>query len=830
MPMLPFSDPVLIFASVMAMILVAPLFARKVRLPEIVGLIAAGTLVGPHGLGILARDQTVQLLGTVGLLYIMFLAGLEIDLHQVRRNRAHTILFGLLTFSIPLAMGVALGLWAFGMTLPVAILLASMFSSHTLVTFPVVGKFGLAKSPSVTTTVGGTIITDTLALLVLAVIASASQGDLNAWFWVRLAVSILVYVGAVVVLVPRLGRWFFREILADENTEFVFVLAVALLSSYLAHAAGLEPIIGAFLAGLALNSLIPEKSILMTRIHFTGNAIFIPFFLLSVGMLVDGSLLLTGTEAWIISSGMIVVALAAKFLAAWLSQKSLGYVRDEGLLIFGLSVNQAAATLAAVLVGYNLGLFSEAVITGTIMMIAVTCLVGSIVTERAGKRVALREQQAAFDASTAPHRALIPLEDRPGAKELLDIALLLREKNSHEPLYPLRVVPESAAVEQDVALAEKILAHIVVRAMSAGVPVTPLTNVDVNVPSGVLRAVRDNRISMILLDWDGRVSSRTRIFGRTIDPIVERSLQLVMVNRVQKPVSTAKRILLVLPPFAERQPGFEAIATAAKTLANQAGTSLLILCSAETLLAAGNFIKRTPPSVSVSLETLASWKGVVAHVASMIEETDWLVLMGARKGELAWQPSLDRLPGQLAKGFPEVPFSVLIPPVERWDSQQAADKIADSAYIFSTFTRSRTRLQMNVATTEEAVRELLGGYFGHQTANTQAVTTLLHAISQEEPVELTGDVVLLHTHVPNVTESVIFLGVSRNPLDVPLASGPPHILIILLDPIGQDPAKHLQALADIARIMRLPDMVQMLRTVQDFDSLMSEIAVRSMGK
>jgi Kef-type K+ transport system membrane component KefB/mannitol/fructose-specific phosphotransferase system IIA component (Ntr-type) len=828
--MLPFSDPVLIFASVMVLILIAPLFARRLHLPEIVGLIAAGILVGPHGLGVLARDQTVQLLGTVGLLYIMFLAGLEIDLHQVRRNKTHTIIFGLLTFSVPMVLGILLGVRVFGMTLPVAILLASMFSSHTLVTFPVVGRLGLTKSPSVTTAVGGTIITDTLALLVLAVIASTSQGDLDTWFWISLSVSMLVYVAAVLVLVPRIGRWFFRHILADENTEFVFVLAVALLSSYLAHVAGLEPIIGAFLAGLTLNSLIPEKSLLMTRIHFTGNAIFIPFFLLSVGMLVDVSLLLRGTEAWIISAGMIGVALAAKLFAAWLSQKALGYLRDEGLLIFGLSVNQAAATLAAVLVGYNIGLFTESVITGTIMMIAVTCLVGSIVTEKAGRRVALHEEQAAFDASSAPHRILIPLAERQGAKELLDIALLLREKGSHEPLYPLQVVPESSEVEQEVASAEKILAHTVVRAMSAGVGVTPLTNVDVNVTSGVLRALRDNRISMILLGWDGQMSSKTRIFGRTIDAVVERSFQLVMVNRLRQPVSTAKRIVLVLPPFAERQPGFESVVTAVKTLANQAGTTLLILCSAETVVAAGNFIRRTPPTVSVSFETLASWKGVQANIAGIIEATDWLILMGARKGELAWQPNLDRLPGRLAQAFPKTTFSVLIPPTERWDLQQAADKIADSAYIFSTFTRDRTKLQMDVNTTEEAVRELLGSHFGHQTANTQAVTTLLHTISQEEPVELTKDVVLLHTHVPNVNDAVVFLGASKHPLDVPLASGEPHILIILLDPIGQDPARHLQVLADIARIIRLPDMVQVLRTVGDFDNLIAEIARRTMEK
>ncbi|MEN6427851.1 MAG: cation:proton antiporter [Phycisphaerales bacterium] len=828
---MPISDPILIFATVLALILVAPMLARRVRLPEIVGLIAAGAIFGPYGLGLLVRDQTVHLFGTVGLLYIMFLAGLEIDLHQVRRNRSHAAVFGLLTFAIPLILGIALGRWAFGMTVSASILLAGMLSSHTPITFPIVSKLGLTKSRSVGTAVGGTIISDTLALLVLVVIASTTQGDLNPWFWIRLSISMLLYVATVVFLVPRVACAFFRRPSNDENTDFVFVLAVALLSSYLARLAGLEPIIGAFLVGLALNSLIPEKSLLMTRIHFTGNAIFIPFFLLSVGMLVDVGLLFSGVETWVLVVGMIVVATVAKFAAASISGKILGYISDEGLLLFGLSVNRAAATLAIVLVGGNLGLFSQAVVTGTILMIAVTCLVGSIVTERAGRRVALHESQAAFDASTAPHRILIPLQERQGARELLDIALLLREKGSHEPLYPLQVVPEDRDVEQKVAQAEKVLAHTVVRAMSAGVPVTPVTNVDLNVASGIVRAARDNRISMILLAWDGRTSWKTRVFGQNIDAVVERSFPLVLVNRLRQPVSTARRIVLVLPPFAEHQPGFESIVVSVKTLSHQAGTNMLILCSGETEAAVGNFIRRIPPSASVSFEILGAWREAQTSVAEVLDgRTDWLMLMGARKGERAWQPSLDRLPGRLAQTFPEVTLSVLIPPTERWDSRQAADKIADSAYIFSTFIRDRTLLQMDVETTEETVRELLGGYFGHRTADTHAVTGLLHAISQEEPVELTRDVVLLHAHVPYVTESVIFLGVSKNPLDVPLASGGPHILIILLDPVGQDPARHLQALADIARIVRLPDMVQVLRTVRDFDSLMAEIARRTINK
>ncbi|MBN1836890.1 MAG: cation:proton antiporter [Spirochaetales bacterium] len=823
---LPFRDPVLIFATVMVLILLAPLLARRLRLPGIVGLLLAGILVGPHGVGILARDQTIDLLGTVGLLYIMFLAGLEIDLNEVRRNKLHTLVFGLLTFVVPLAMGTALGMMVFAMTIPVAVLLASMFSSHTLVTFPMVAKLGLAKSRPVTTAIGGTIITDTLALLILAVIASMSRGQISAAFWIRLFAFMLAYVAAVLVLVPMLGRWFFRRLSTDENVEFVFVLALAFLAAYLAHLAGLEPIIGAFLAGITLNSLIPEKSLLMARVRFTGEAIFIPFFLLSVGMLVDLRLLVSGVEAWLIAAGMIGVALAAKLAAAWISGKVLRYRRSEWKLLYGLSVNQAAATLAAALIGYNLGLFNEAVITGTILMIAVTCFVGPLITERAGRRVALEEEQAAFDASMAPHRILIPLSEREGAKELLDLALLLRQKHSHEPLYPLRVAQDGPDAEQQVARSEKILAHSVVRAMAAGAPVTPVTNVDVNVTSGILRAARENRISLLVLGWNGVVSAKTRTFGRHIDAVIERSTQMVLVNRVCQPVNTAKRIVAVLPPFAEREIGFEEVIPTVKALGGQAGTSLMILCTAETLLASRDFIEKTRPKVKLEFRTVASLKTVMSAAREVIGAADWVLLMAARKGEMAWQPLLDRLPGRLAREFPNNNLTVVISPVERWDPRQASERRVDGSYIHSVFRKEHTLLQIGPRGTAEVLRALLSTHFRAEEAG--AVTLLLAAISREEPVELVADVALLHTHVPNVQDSVVFLGVSQSPLDIPLASGPPHSVVILLAPVGQDPAMHLQALADIARILRLPDMVSVLRAARSFEDILRAIARKSM--
>jgi Kef-type K+ transport system membrane component KefB/mannitol/fructose-specific phosphotransferase system IIA component (Ntr-type) len=823
---LPFTDPVLVFGTVMLLILLMPLAARKIGLPDIIGLLAAGILIGPHALGVLARDQSIQLLGKVGLLYIMFLAGLEIDLHQVRKNKSHTLLFGFVTFFVPLGMGTALGYFLFGMSLPVSILLASMFSSHTLLTFPAAGKLGLTRSRSVTTAVGGTILTDTLALIVLAVVIGSSRESLSALFWVRLFSLMFLYMGATMFLIPKIGRWAFRRMGSDEEQEFVFVMALTFIAGYLAHLAGLEPIIGAFLAGLSLNSLIPERSLLMTRLHFTGNTIFIPFFLISVGMLVNVRLLFSGPEVWIIIAGMSAVALLSKFISARFTALLLSYRPSEGNLLYGLSVNQAAATLAAVLVGYNFGLFDTGVITGTIMMIAVTCLTGSVVTQKAGKRVVLEEARAEYDESSAPHRVLIPLADRAGAREIIDLALLLRDEAGKEPVYPLRVVRESMHLERDLADAEKILAHSVVRAMSVNIPVTPLTSVDINEASGILRAVRDNRISLVLALWDGVRQAGSRTFGHTLDEVVDKSSQMVLISRVTRPVQTARRMVVLVPPYADRHAGFEKSIGFIKKLASQAGTGILMLGGSELSDISRRFITGSQPKVPVQFDTIPVWKRVTERLKEVLKDGDWIVLLSSRKGDISWQPSLDRLPGKLLSSCPSFNMSVHYPSSGGWDSRQAAETITVEHRLISGFTPERTLFGMDAGGVSDAVATLLAKYFGKRTANTRTVTAILDTISREEPVELASDVILLHTHLPFVDDSVIFMGVNKKPLKVPLASGGARIVIILLDPVDQDPGRHLKALADIARVIRLPGMTEALRRMKNFDTFSREVTAR----
>ena len=318
---LPLKDPVPIFSLVLFIILLAPILLRKLRIPSIIGLIIAGMLIGDHGFKIIEKGS-IDLFAKAGLLYIMFLAGLELDMTEFRKNRYRSMVFGAFTFFIPLTMGFVVCTYVLHFNFMATLLVSSMFATHTLVAYPLASRLGITKNEAVTVAVGGTIITDTAVLLILAIITGAQAGNLNTYFWVRLGISLTIFAVIILWLMPMLGRWFFKKIKDDKTSHFIFVLALVFASAFLAELAGVEGIIGAFLAGLALNQLIPHTSPLMNRIEFVGNALFIPFFLISVGMLVDLRVLLKGPDALIIAGALTIMALSSKWLAAFFTQLS----------------------------------------------------------------------------------------------------------------------------------------------------------------------------------------------------------------------------------------------------------------------------------------------------------------------------------------------------------------------------------------------------------------------------------------------------------------------------------------------------------------------------
>lgn len=389
---LPATNPVLVFSIILFIILVSPILLKKVRIPAVVGFILAGIAISPHGLNVLKKNSAVELFSTIGLLYIMFIAGIELDLNDFRKKKHKSLLFGFLTFSIPILIGFPVCYYFLGYSLITSILTSSMFATHTLVAYPIASKYGVSKNEAVAITVGGTILTDTTVLIILAVIMGSVGEGLDMMFWLRLVLSLMAFSLVEFVAIPRIAKCFFAHVQNDKTSHYIFVLLIVFLSAFLAQLAGIEPIVGAFAAGLALNSLVPHNSKLMVQIEFVGNAIFIPFFLISVGMLVDLSVLFRGYYAIMIAGALTVVALGGKWLSAWITQMIFKYSNAQRGLIFGLSSSHAAATMAIILVGYKAKIIDDNILNGTIILILVTCIVASFATQKASVKISKAER------------------------------------------------------------------------------------------------------------------------------------------------------------------------------------------------------------------------------------------------------------------------------------------------------------------------------------------------------------------------------------------------------------------------------------------------------
>ncbi len=804
---LPLRDPVAVFTVVLLVLLAAPLVARR-GVPSSVLLLAAGVALGPNALGVLDRDATMVLLGTVGLLYIMFLAGLEIDLHEFARHRRRSLVFGALTFALPQLVGLAVGRLAFGLGWPASVLLGSVFASHTLLAYPAAARLGLAKENAVTTAVGATILTDTLALLVLAVVATGARAGtgLDGWVLVRVAGSLAAFGGLVLWGVPRLGAWFLRRAAQDATVEFVFVLAVVFACALAVEGLGVEPIIGAFLAGLALNRLVPEGGALANRIGFFGNAMFVPFFLLSTGMLVDLAAFAGGPGAarsWGVAATMAAVLLVTKGAAAWATRPAFGYSADEVRLVYGLTVPQAAATLAAVLVGVEVGLFGPAVLNGTIAMVLVTCLVGPWLVETAGRRLAAAAE--AGRAAPARSRLLVSLSNPATVADIVDLALLARDDNSEAPLVAVTVVGGGPDPDQSVARGERLLSVAVVHAAGASVPVLPLVRSESNVARALARAAAETRTTTVVMGWDGSAAAERVLFGSVPDRVLGETTAAVVIAHAPRGLATARRLVVAVPPLADLEPGFTTSARLLARLAARAGADLAIVSVSGAAASAAAFASRGGPTPKPL--ALDSWADLDTTLGHVLLPTDALAVVSARRGSVAWRASLDRLPRSLAGRFPDRPLLVVYPGQVPASAILPAGLTSSERGFLSRFVPEHVRLGLRPGTAVELAAQVVGGSLAEP-----ARFALLGAIGAEGVTEIRPGVGLVHARPDTSGGSFLGVGVSREGLAG--GSAPLHVVAVLAAPARVPSATYLRWLALVARMLRDDATVEAVRQAE----------------
>lgn len=695
---LPLSNPVLIFALILLIILFAPIILNKLKIPHLIGLIIAGAVIGPNGFNLMLRDMSIVLYGTVGLLYIMFLAGLEIDMADFKKNSQKSLVFGLLTFSIPMILGTLVGYYFLEFSLMTSVLLASMFASHTLLAYPIVSKLGVAKNRAVNITVGGTVITDTLALLVLAAIAGMTNGNANGAFWLQLSISVLVFGAIIMFVFPIIGRWFFKKF--DDNiSQYIFVLAMVFLGAFLAELAGVEHIIGAFLVGLSLNRLIPHTSPLMNRVEFVGNALFIPFFLIGVGMLIDYRVFFKDINTIIVATTMITVATTSKFLAAWITQKTFNFTRDERRLIFGLSNAQAAATLAAVLVGYNIilnqeeieaaellgesiapiRLLDESVLNGTILMILFTCTIASFVAQKGAQNIALLDATEDEDQMDENESILVASNDLETTEELINLALTVKSKSNKSGLFALNVVENEHEGSNQTKLAKKILEKAVNTASAADMPVRELLRYDVNVVNGIANVAREQKTTDLILGLHQSKGISETFLGNLTDGILSKTNATTLIYKPVQPIGTIKRHLIIVPNRAEKEVGFLFWLLKVWNIARNTGAKLIFYSSAETL----NYIDNINQSHPIECEFIEfdDWDDFLILSRDM-ESNDSLFIVMSRKDHPSYHNQMSKIPNYLNKYFKSQNY-ILVYPIQANAGDAAGNYLKNIAMVDS---------------------------------------------------------------------------------------------------------------------------------------------------
>jgi Kef-type K+ transport system membrane component KefB len=661
---LPLKDPVPIFSLVLFIVLLAPIVLRKFRIPSIIGLILAGVAIGDHGFDLIEKGS-IDLFGRAGLLYIMFLAGLELDMGEFRKNRNRSALFGILTFCIPMGLGMLVCNYVLHFPFLATLLVSSMFSTHTLVAYPIASRLGITKNEAVTITVGGTIITDSAVLLILAVITGYSKGQLGQGFWIQLGVSIAVFTAAVLWGFPLLGRWFFRKIKDDKVTHFIFVFGLVFLAAFLAELAGVDAIIGAFLAGLALNRLIPATSPLMNRIEFVGNAIFIPFFLISVGMLVDLHILLRGPQALIIAGVLTAVALCGKWAAAWLTQRFFRYTATQRNVIFGLSSAHAAATIAVILIGYNMKIVDENVLNGTVILILITCMVASFVEFNAGTRLAVAEADAKPDLNAGPEKILLPVFASSGTEGLMDFAVMIKESSLDTPIVSLAIVKDDEEAREQIILSNRLLEQTVAQASATENEVQAITRIDLNVVDGIARTVKELGITDVILDWEARASTTERLFGTLFGTTQENILSSVRETiyscLFHTPLNTTTKVYAIAARNAEFEVGFSHWMHKVLRLCKEMGSKLVLCCPDRTYLSCEAFIKGAQIALDYSQEHLPEPESIVDVLNGKVSGNDLLILVSARKGTLSYHHDMENAPTRLQRHFPASNIILIYP-------------------------------------------------------------------------------------------------------------------------------------------------------------------------
>jgi Kef-type K+ transport system membrane component KefB len=676
----PITDPTLIFFVVLLIILSAPIIMGKLRIPHIIGMVLAGVIVGKYGFDILNRDASFEMFGKVGLYYIMFLAALEMDMEGLKKNKYRILIFGVLTCFTPFIITYFMGIGLLGYSVTASLLLGCIMASNTLIAYPIVGRYGVQRKPSVTLSVGASMISLLLALIILAAIVAGNSKDVGASFWLFFALKFLLFCGGLIWIIPKLTRWFLRRY-SDSVMQFIFVMSMLFMSAALSEAVGLEGIFGAFLAGLILNRYIPHLSPLMNRIEFIGNALFIPYFLIGVGMLINVRLLFEGGRILWVVFCFVVFGTLGKAIAAYASCIGFRMPLSSGNMMFGLTSAHAAGAIAMVMVGMKLEispghyLVSDDMLNGVIIMILFTCVISTLVTESSAKRIILRDKEFPQENNdTDDEKILIPVKYPEYANRLVNLAILMRNTKLNRGIVGLNVVYDDVNMRYNQQQGKQLLDRITQYASSADVMMQTQVRIAANIANGIKHAFKEFQASEIIIGMHSHKDVSPKFWGEFHQSLFNGLNRQIIMARLNQPLNTIRRIHVAVPSRAQYEPGFYRWLERISRVTDNLECKIQFHSRTDTLALINEFVQNRHPGTHAEYSEMNHWNEM-PRLASTISEDHLFVVVTARKGTVSYKNALEHLPEELTKYFSGKNLLIIFPDQygEKMDSMTFAE-------------------------------------------------------------------------------------------------------------------------------------------------------------
>lgn len=645
------TQPVQIFFIVLVIILFTPLLLNRLKIPHIIGMIVAGVVIGPFGFNVLDNDSSFAVFGQVGLLYLMFLAGLEIDMYHLRLNMRRGLWFGILTLVIPMALGVVTSVWLLRLDWLTALLLGSMYASHTLISYPVAARFGITKAPAVLIAIVGTIIAVIGALLVLAVTVNVRrEGSFDLFAVVEMLSKLALWCVVLLYAYPRITRRFFKSH-NDKVTQYVFVLAMVFFASFTAQLIGLEPVLGAFFAGLLLNRYVPPASSLMGSIEFVGNALFIPYFLISVGMMINIRVI-AEPDTLGVAAVMLAVAIAGKWLPAFIACRINRLDKSSEGVMFGLTAAHTAVALAVVTLGFNLGMLDSRILNSTILVILVTCALAPIITAANAPKLKIRlladEDEEGVIRHTRVNNTLITVAKPEAAGALVDLAVLMRNDRGRHSMFALHVRDDNS--KQAKTLTHLSLQEARKAAAAADVHIETLERFDLNTVTGVLNVIEERDITEVILGMHRKIGVIDSFFGNKVEKLLRSTNRMLIISRCFIPLNTVTRIVVWVPDHAQYETGFSRWVRGLARLTRQLGCRIIFCCRADAQPLIRGVIYRENYGIRCEFDTLEDADDYVL-LANKIIDDDLFVIIGARANSVSYSSAMADMPSFLQRYF-----------------------------------------------------------------------------------------------------------------------------------------------------------------------------------